>query len=80
MVAKVEGGFVAAWDFVQGGGQEAGAPLPYLGFSWSRDGKSWPASQGQLLKVPVEWTDLVSGPLSAPARAGCKSFLAKAMK
>ena len=34
VVTQVEGGFVAAWDFVQGGGQEAGAPLPYLGFSW----------------------------------------------
>ena len=39
----------------KGGGQKAGAPLPYLGFSWSRDGNSWPASQAQ----PDEWTDLV---------------------
>ena len=30
--------FAAMFDWVQGGGQPAGSPLPYLGFAWSPDG------------------------------------------
>ena len=61
-------GFVATWDYVQGGGAQFGSPLPYLGFSWSRDGLSWPANQSALVPVSVgksasaHWTDLVRTP------------------
>lgn len=67
--AQVEGGWVATWDYVQGGGQERGTPLPYLGFSWSADGISWPPEQSQLVSVLPSgdsgaemWTDLVRTP------------------
>jgi hypothetical protein len=63
------GQFVAMFDWVQGGGQRPGTPLPYLGFSWSADGKLWPAEHGELVSVrrhgdqPV-WSDLVRTPTS----------------
>jgi hypothetical protein len=70
IIAKVEGGWVATWDYVAGGGQERGAELPYLGFSWSKDGINWPPEQSQLVSVLPEgapasdpmWTDLVRTP------------------
>lgn len=61
--------FAAMFDWVQGGGERAGSALPYLGFSWSDDGKSWPAEHGELVSVEPEqsgsrqiWTDLVRTP------------------
>ena len=47
--------------------QQAGTPLPYFGFSWSKDGKAWPAAHGELVSVlPKDgskiWTDLVRTP------------------
>lgn len=59
--------FVAIFDWVQGGGQRGGTPLPYLGFSWSADGKAWPAEHGELVSVRPPrggqiWTDLVRTP------------------
>jgi hypothetical protein len=67
IVAAVANGFVATWDYVQGGGEKKGTPLPYLGFSWSRDGLSWPANQSALVPVKTSasaeaWTDLVRTP------------------
>eukprot|EP01043_Picozoa_sp_COSAG02_P058854 COSAG02_NODE_7395_length_3036_cov_1.262853_5_plen_450_part_00 len=63
--------WAAMFDWVQGGGEPAGSPLPFLGFSWSEDGKSWPAEHGELVSVEPSgtgqsrrkvWTELVRTP------------------
>ena len=45
------GRFATVFDWVQGGGAAYGAPLPYLGFSWSDDGITWPEKNGELISV-----------------------------
>jgi hypothetical protein len=59
--------YAAMFDWVQGGGQKPGTPLPYLGFSYSTDGINWPDTHGELVSVtPASgatiWTDLVRTP------------------
>ena len=59
--------FAAMFDWVQGGGQPAGSPLPYLGFAWSPTGLDWPAENGELVSVEPAgggkiWSDLVRTP------------------
>lgn len=81
IVSTLPGGkFATVFDWVQGGGKSYGAPLPYIGFSWSADGITWPEKNGELISVVPNnpklphWTDLVRTPtqlvpITTPAAA-----------
>jgi hypothetical protein len=43
--------YIALFDWVDGGGYPHGAPIPYIGFSFSSDGENWPEQNGELVKV-----------------------------
>jgi hypothetical protein len=59
--------YAAMFDWVQGGGEPAGSRLPYLGFSWSSDGKSWPAEHGELVSVVPSTTTAAAAAAAAAA-------------
>lgn len=62
------GGYVALFDWVNGGGFPHGTPVPYIGLSYSCDGLWWPKEHGELIHVVGAdpfWTDLVRTPTAA---------------